>query len=166
MIKYGYVLLLALMLAAAAHAAEPRVGAPAPDFTLENRSGGTVSLSDLRGEVVLLNFWATWCPPCRQEMPLLDQIYSRYEALGFTLLGVNVEQDSRLADRFLADVPVTFPILLDPNEQVSKLYRVPAMPTTVIIDRQGTVRYIHYGFRPGDEETVHNEVRRLLRERT
>ncbi len=165
MIKYG-LMLLALLMAGAAHASEPRVGAPAPDFTLENRAGGTVSLSDLRGEVVLLNFWATWCPPCREEMPLLDQIYSRYEALGFTLLGVNVEQDSRLADRFLADVPVSFPILLDPKEQVSQLYRVPAMPTTVIIDRQGTVRYIHHGFRAGDEEKVHNEVRRLLRERT
>ncbi len=165
MIKYG-LMLLALLIAGAAHASEPSVGAPAPDFTLENRAGGTVSLSDLRGEVVLLNFWATWCPPCREEMPLLDQIYSRYEALGFTLLGVNVEQDSRLADRFLADVPVSFPILLDPKEQVSQLYRVPAMPTTVIIDRQGTVRYIHHGFRAGDEEKVHNEVRRLLRERT
>ncbi|TVS14686.1 MAG: TlpA family protein disulfide reductase [Gammaproteobacteria bacterium] len=166
MIKHAWLLLAAALFAVAAQAGGPKVGSPAPDFTLESRSGGTVALSDLKGEVVLLNFWATWCPPCRQEMPLLDQIYGRYEALGFTLLGVNVEQDSNLADRFLADVPVSFPILLDPQEQVSKLYQVPAMPTTVIIDRQGIVRYIHYGFRPGDEQKVQDEVRRLIRERS
>ncbi len=166
MIRHGWLLLAAALLAVSVQAAGPKVGGPAPDFALESRSGETVALSDLRGDVVLINFWATWCPPCRQEMPLLDEIYGRYESLGFTLLGVNVEQNSQLADRFLADVPVSFPILLDPLEQVSGLYRVPAMPTTVIIDRQGTVRYIHYGFRPGDEQTVQNEVRRLLRERS
>lgn len=155
-----------LLLGAGSALAGPVVGEPAPEFVLESRGGGEVSLSDLRGEVVLINFWATWCPPCRQEMPLLDQIHSRYEPLGFTLLGVNVEQDSRLADRFLEDVPVNFPILLDPEEQVSKLYEVPAMPTTVIVDRKGTVRYIHYGYRPGDEEAVQNAVRSLMRERS
>lgn len=155
-----------LLLGIGAASAAPVVGEPAPPFSLQNRSGAEVSLEDLRGEVVLINFWATWCPPCRQEMPLLDQIHSRYQPLGFTLLGVNVEQDSRLADRFLADVPVNFPILLDPEERVSKLYSVPAMPTTVIVDRKGTVRYIHYGYRPGDEEQVQNAVRSLMRERS
>ncbi|MCC5793228.1 MAG: TlpA family protein disulfide reductase [Chromatiales bacterium] len=142
------------------------VGEPAPDFTLQQRGGGEVTLSGLRGEVVMINFWATWCPPCRQEMPHLDQIYRRFGRMGFTLLGVNVEQNSRLADAFLRDVPVTFPILLDPEERVSRLYNVPAMPSTVVVDRQGAVRYVFHGYRPGDEAKYQDAVRSLVRERT
>jgi peroxiredoxin len=137
----------------------------APDFTLESRAGGPVSLAGLRGQVVLVNFWATWCAPCRQEMPLLDAIYRRYEPMGFTLLGVNVEPDSRLSERFLRDTPVTFPILFDPEERVSRLYSVAAMPSTVIIDRKGVVRYIHHGYKPGDENKYQDSVRTLIRER-
>ena len=140
-------------------------GGEAPDFTLESRAGGAVSLAGLRGQVVLVNFWATWCAPCRQEMPLLDAIYRRYEPMGFTLLGVNVEPDSRLSERFLRDTPVTFPILFDPDEQVSKLYSVAAMPSTVIVDRKGVVRYIHHGYKPGDESKYQDSVRTLIRER-
>ncbi|MEE4302420.1 MAG: TlpA disulfide reductase family protein [Pseudomonadales bacterium] len=160
-------LALVLMIAATAVQAEPKVGAPAPNFTLPSQDGSPVSLADLRGEVVLLNFWATWCPPCRQEMPLLDQLHSRYSPLGFTLLGVNVEQESELAKQFLAnEVPVSFPVLFDPEESVSELYGVPAMPTSVLIDRKGNVRYIHHGYRPGDEEAMQNAVRSIMRERT
>ena len=77
---------------------------PAPNFTLQSRSGETVSLADLRGDVVMINFWATWCGPCRQEMPHLEALYQRYSDLGFTLLGVNVEEDASGADEFLAHV--------------------------------------------------------------
>ncbi len=159
-------LALAVVLVATAAQAELRVGAPAPDFTLPSRDGDAIRLADLEGDVVLVNFWATWCPPCRQEMPLLDQLHARYAPLGFALLGVNVEQDPALAEQFLAEVPVGFPILLDPEERVSALYGVPAMPTTVLIDRSGTVRYIHHGYRPGDEEAVQNAVRSIMRERS
>jgi thiol-disulfide isomerase/thioredoxin len=154
---------LLLVLAAPARAAE--LMAPAPDFSLSTRDGGTVSLSSLKGQVVLINFWATWCGPCRKEMPLLEQIAKKYGPLGFTLLGVNVEEDSRLFDVFLKDVPVTFPILLDPANGVSKLYDVAAMPSTVIVDRQGRVRYVHQGYQPGDESKYQDMVRTLLRER-
>jgi len=140
-------------------------GAEAPDFTLESRAGGTVSLAQLRGQVVLVNFWATWCAPCRQEMPLLDAIYRRYEPMGFALLGVNVEPDSRLSERFLRDTPVSFPILFDTEERVSRMYSVAAMPSTVIVDRRGVVRYIHHGYKPGDENKYQDSVRTLIRER-
>ena len=164
--RFMAVLVTSVLLGHGAQASQPVIGEPAPDFTLQSRAGDTVTLSALKGDVVVINFWATWCPPCRQEMPLLDQIYGRYQRLGFTLLGVNVEQDSRLADRFLDDVPVSFPILLDPTEEVGRLYQVPAMPTTVIVDRRGIVRFIHYGYRAGDEAIVQDEVRRLIRERS
>jgi thiol-disulfide isomerase/thioredoxin len=139
---------------------------PAPAFSLERRGGGKVALADLRGKVVLINFWATWCGPCRKEMPLLEQIQKRYAPLGFTMLAVNVEEDSRLFDAFLKDVPVTFPILLDPANGVSKLYNVSAMPSTVIVDRKGNVRYVHQGYQPGDENKYQDLIRTLIRERS
>ena len=141
------------------------VSGPAPDFTLTKRDGGSVTLSELKCQVVMINFWATWCGPCREEMPLLEQLHGRYESLGFTLLGVNVEEDSRLADKFLKETPVSFPILLDPENGVSKLYNVSAMPSTVIVDRAGNVRFLHHGYQPGYEDDYQNQIRTLVRER-
>ncbi len=137
---------------------------PAPDFTLPVRSGGTLALNDLKGQVVMLNFWASWCGPCRQEMPLLDQMHKKYEALGFKLLGVNVEADTKDAERWLAQTPVTFPILFDRENKVSQMYSVNAMPSTVFIDRKGNVRYLHRGYKAGDEGEYLNQIRALLRE--
>ena len=139
---------------------------PAPNFTLTDRNGRSVSLSDLRGQVVMINFWASWCGPCREEMPLLEQIHRRYASLGFTLLGINVEEDSADADAWLKDRPVSFPILYDPENGVSKLYKVVAMPSTVLVDRQGNVRFLHYGFKPGTENDYQDQVRTLVRERS
>lgn len=136
----------------------------APGFTLESRDGGRVSLADFEGDVVLLNFWATWCAPCREEMPHLEAIYERYRDLGFTLLGVNVEEDTSNASKFLAETPVSFPILFDPENEVSALYDVVAMPSTVLIGREGTMRYIHHGYQPGYEQEYQAQVRALLRE--
>lgn len=141
------------------------VSGPAPDFTLTARDGQPVSLSDLKGQVVMINFWATWCGPCRQEMPLLEQLYTRYEGLGFTLLGVNVEEHSKDAEVFLKETPVTFPILFDPENGVSKLYDVSAMPSTVLVDRSGNVRFLHHGYQPGYENEYQNQIRTLVRER-
>lgn len=134
----------------------------APAFSLQSVSGGTVSLAQFKGDVVMINFWASWCGPCRQEMPLLDSIYKQYKDMGFTLLGVNVEPDSGSADAWLKKTPVSYPILFDPKSQVSQLYQVQAMPTTVIIDRQGIVRYVHNGYLPGDENQYMNSIRSLI----
>ena len=137
---------------------------PAPDFTLKSRSGENIKLSELRGEVVMLNFWASWCAPCRQEMPLLEVLYKKYSDLGFTLLAVNVEEDSSKANGLLRDIPVTFPVLYDNTNKVTKLYKVVAMPSTVIIDRDGNLRYIHHGYLPGYEEEYKKQVSELIRE--
>lgn len=136
----------------------------APDFTLKSKDGGNIRLQDLRGEVVLLNFWASWCGPCRQEMPLMDEIYKEYKDLGFTILAVNVDEDSADADRFLASVPVSFPILYDQKSKVSELYKVDAMPTTVLIDRDGNKRFLHRGFKEGYEDEYAKQVKKLVRE--
>lgn len=137
----------------------------APDFTLMNRSGEMVSLNDFRGQVVLINFWATWCAPCRKEMPFLEQIYQRYERLGVTLLGVNVEDGPEGAKAFLKETPVTFPVLFDMDKAVSDLYGVEAMPTTILVDRQGKVRFVHYGYQAGYENDYQDQIRILVRER-
>ncbi|GAC1693573.1 MAG: hypothetical protein PVS2B3_03040 [Steroidobacteraceae bacterium] len=152
----------ALLLSVPVLAAAP--GAPAPQFSLASRDGRNVSLAQYKGQVVMLNFWASWCGPCRQEMPLLESIYKKYNKLGFTMLGVNVESDSNAANAWLKETPVSFPILYDKESQVSKLYDVAGMPTTVIIDRAGKVRLIHRSYRPGDENEYLDSIRTLIRE--
>jgi peroxiredoxin len=148
--------------AAADAAADSVAPAAAPAFTLQSTSGQQVSLAQFKGDVVMINFWASWCGPCRQEMPLLDSIYRKYKDMGFELIGVNVEPDSKAANAWLKVTPVTYPVLYDPQSQVSQLYQVQAMPTTVIIDRTGTVRYLHRGYVPGDENAYLNSIRSLI----
>ena len=137
---------------------------PAPQFALAARGGSEVNLAQYKGQVVMINFWASWCGPCRQEMPLLESIYKKYNRLGFTLLGVNVEPDSKAADDWLKATPVTFPILYDKESKVSKLYDVAGMPSTVIIDRSGKLRVLHRGYKPGDENEYLDSIRSLIRE--
>ncbi len=140
------------------------VGKPAPDFTLKSLSGENLKLSEMTGDVILINFWASWCGPCREEMPLLNDLHSKYEPLGFKVLGVNVEEDVNGAKGFLKNFPVDFPVLLDNTNQVSKQYKVIAMPTTVVVDRDGNMRYLHQGYKPGDEEKYRQMVKTLVRE--
>ena len=140
------------------------VSGPAPDFTLKSRTGENLKLSEYRGDVVMINFWASWCAPCRQEMPLLEELYKKYSDLGFTLLAVNVEEDSSKADDLLRDITVTFPVLFDNTNKVSKLYKVVAMPSTVVIDRDGNMRYLHRGYLPGYEVEYQKQVKELIRE--
>jgi len=137
---------------------------PAPDFSLKSVAGENLRLSELRGEVVLINFWASWCGPCRQEMPVLSELHDRYKTLGFTVLGVNVEEDSGKARKLLQEMPVSFPVLLDNESVVSKQYDVVAMPSTVLVDREGNMRYLHKGYKPGLEDVYLQQVRDLVRE--
>jgi peroxiredoxin len=153
-----------LLTAVGAYAARGLVGSSAPDFALRSADGPNLRLSEYRGEVVMLNFWATWCGPCRQEMPQLEKIYARYEDAGFTLLGINVDGDPERARRMATDVGVSFPVLFDDDKTVSRLYDIRAMPVTVLIDRDGRVREIHHGYRPGVEAKYLDRVRTLLRE--
>jgi peroxiredoxin len=155
---------LASIVSLTVSAASIAPGAPAPAFQLHSSGSTELSLSDLKGQVVLINFWASWCGPCRQEMPVLEQLYKKYKAAGFTLLGVNVEPKSADAQDFLKATPVSFPILFDTDSKVSKLYEVAGMPSTVILDRTGKVRYIHHGYKPGEESEYLDQIRTLVRE--
>jgi peroxiredoxin len=151
-------------MAAGSLASSGLTGQPAPDFALKSSTGENLRLSEYRGDVVMINFWATWCGPCRQEMPLLDDLYNRYERVGFNLLGVNIDDDSGRAMDMIRELGVNFPVLFDARKEVSKLYEVGSMPVTVIVDREGTVRYVHQGYKPGYEQMYLDQVRSLLRE--
>jgi peroxiredoxin len=136
---------------------------PAPDFTLHSMSGPNMRLKEQRGRVVMVNFWATWCAPCRQEMPQLNRLYQKYRSAGFVLLGVNVDDDPSKAAEVATKLGVTFPVLLDPEKNVSKLYDLSTMPSTVIIDRDGKVRYVHRGYLAGYEDNYEKQIRELLK---
>ena len=146
------------------HANAEQMKTPAPDFTLKSYSGKNLKLSEYRGQVVLMNFWASWCGPCRQEMPLLEKLHNKYKKLGFTVMGVNVEEDSSKAKGIVKKNKLTFPVLFDTQNKVSQLYQVSAMPSTVIIDRDGNMRYLHKGYKPGDEKAYKKWVKKLVRE--
>ena len=163
-LKKSIIALVFSVFAASSLASSGMEGQLAPDFALKSSTGENLRLSEFRGDVVMINFWATWCGPCRQEMPLLDELYSRYQRVGFSLLGVNIDDDSGRAMDMIEELGVNFPVLFDARKEVSKLYEVEAMPVTVIVDRTGTVRYIHHGYKPGYEDKYLDQIRSLLRE--
>jgi peroxiredoxin len=146
-----------------------------PDFTLASVQGNNVRLEELRGQVVMLNFWATWCGPCRQEMPALEALYKKYNKAGFTILGINIENSNNASkkseiDKFVKEKNLTFPILYDNKKVVTTtlekqfLKKNMGMPTTVFLDRSGNARFVHEAYKPGDEKKYKKMAKTLLRE--
>jgi thiol-disulfide isomerase/thioredoxin len=137
---------------------------PAPDFTLPDMDGQSHSLGDYRGKVVMLNFWATWCPPCRHEMPSMESIYQDLGESGFVVLAVNEfeEPDHVFAYAGQLSVFPSFPILFDADSSVSQDYHVQGLPTTLLIDKQSRIVYRAVGGRNFDHPQVREIVRKLL----
>lgn len=125
--------------ATVAPAPAPVVGAPAPDFTLQDLAGSSVTLSSFKGQVVLINFWATWCGPCRIEMPALQRRYESFQAQGFAVLAVNLDEPITDVGAFASSFGLTFPVLLDPGATVNDLYRVRGYPTSFFVGRDGVI---------------------------
>jgi thiol-disulfide isomerase/thioredoxin len=140
------------------------VDKPAPDFALRSMKGPSVRLSEHLGEVVVINFWATWCGPCRQEMPLLDVLYGKYRQAGLILLSVNIDENVEPAIEMAQTLKVSYPVLFDSRKEVSRAYDVSAMPVTVLVDRAGVVRYVAEGYKPGYEKRYTDKLRELLNE--
>ena len=126
------------------------IDSPAPDFVLDDLSGNPVRLSELKGRLVVLNFWATWCTPCRTEMPELQETFQQYEP-DLVVLGINLEQSPAEIQDFIGQVNVTYPILLDKDGLVSKLFKVIQLPNTYFIDRDGIIRIRHIGYLSSDQ---------------
>lgn len=125
--------------------AVPQLGEPALGFSLSSLSGDTIRLSDYKGQVVVVNLWATWCPPCRAEMPMIHAYYQAHKEAGLTVLAVNDAEDAATVKRFIEVQGYQFPVVLDTQSAVSALYDVRGLPTTLIIDREGRLQYVHTG---------------------
>jgi peroxiredoxin len=142
----------------------PNGAKKAPDFTLKSATGGNVKLSELRGRVVLVNFWATWCTPCKEELPYFNKLYGRYRSVGLEVLGVNIDKVSSQASQMRDALGLSFPVLFDPAGKTSDLYQIRSMPTTFVVAKDGTLRHVHWGFGPADPDRYESEIRALLKE--
>lgn len=141
----------------------PQEGFPAPDFTLESLSGEQITLSERQGDPVLINLWASWCGPCRAEMPDIQEVYDEYKDQGFTVLAVNATNQDRVKDvqAFVDEYHLTFPILLDQSGNVSDQYNLRSLPTSFFITPEGTIHKIVIGG-PMQQPTIKNNVRPFL----
>lgn len=138
----------------------PQIGQPMPDLALNDLSGELVRLSDYAGQPVLINAWATWCPPCRAEMPLLNEYYLQHKGEGFVILAVNAGETHSLVDEFISQTGFNFPVLLDPDSESLSRMGVFSFPTSILVGRDGTVKKIHVGIIT--PETMQNEIAPLL----
>jgi peroxiredoxin len=143
----------------------PREGFLAPDFSLDLVGGGQLTLSELRGDVVLINLWTSWCPPCRSEMPAIQQVYEANHERGLEVLAINMTyQDSETgAVEFVQELGLTFPVLLDRTGEVGYQYQLRSLPTTFFVDRQGVIRQVILGG-PMSEVTLQTALESLLSE--
>ncbi|MCW9059155.1 MAG: TlpA family protein disulfide reductase [Gammaproteobacteria bacterium] len=140
------------------------LGKPAPEFTLPDTEGRSHQLSDYRGKVVVLNFWATWCPPCREEMPAMERLHQLVGDENIAVVAINVGEDEDTIFRFTGDYPVTFPLLMDLGGRIVEEYPVIGLPTTYIIDPAGVIRHRAVGTREWDAPELVEELRALQRE--
>src|SRR6266853_424121 len=145
-------------------AAPSLVGKNAPDFALRSMDGKNRRLSEFRGQVVLVNFWARWASDSRQEMPALDRINTTYNRAGLVVLGVSVDEDWRRAREFADAMKVGYPILFDTTPDIGRNYLLRKMPMTILVNRSGVVRYSSAGFKSGDDLAYLEKIRELLRE--
>lgn len=133
----------------------------APDLSLTTDKG-KLSLKSLRGQVVYVDFWASWCGPCRKSFPWMNVLQKRYAKQGFRIIAVNVDEDQALARKFLADHPANFTVAFDPNGNAAEAFKVKGMPNSYLIDRQGRIHSSHIGFREKDTAAMEAEIKALL----
>jgi len=156
--------LLSLPLAAVGAKAADLAGTQAPDFVLKSMSGENLRLSEYRGEVVLINFWTSWCGDCRESMPALNDLYERYREVGFQVLSVNMDRKMEDATEMATSLGMRHPVLFDYGRKVSKEYDVDSLPVMLLVDREGVVRHVNEGYRRGREVIYLQQLRALLRE--
>jgi cytochrome c biogenesis protein CcmG, thiol:disulfide interchange protein DsbE len=137
-------------------------GARLPEIGLTDLRGGRVDLAALKGKVVIVDFWASWCGPCKDEMPVLERLHKKYKSRGLVVVGVSVDQELANVKGFLKQVPVSFSIVHDAEHKVAGRFKPPRMPSSYVVDRNGIVRHVHAGFRDEDAAKLEAEVSALL----
>ena len=136
----------------------------APEFNLEDQDGKFLKMSDFKGKVVIVNFWATWCPPCRKEMPSMQRAWEVLQKEGIAMLAINVGEDSDQIFSFTAEYPVEFPLIMDKDSNVARQWRVRGLPTTYIVNPAGKIVYQAIGDREWDSDEIMNQIRRLKKD--
>lgn len=154
----------ALGLLAATQAGALRAGDTPPPIDAPDTTGARVELEALRGKVVLVDFWASWCGPCREEMPVLEALHTKYADAGLVIVGVNLDRNPKKMKNFLEGSPVSFRIVPDPKLEVASRYKPPGMPSSYFIDKRGALRHVHEGFRKGDAADIEARLKALLSE--
>jgi cytochrome c biogenesis protein CcmG/thiol:disulfide interchange protein DsbE len=149
--------LVSVVLLPAALAAEA-----APAFTLSTVDNKSVTLADLKGKVVYVDFWATWCPPCRKSFPWMNETYQRYHDKGLEVVAINLDKEPGLVRKFLAEVPAKFTIALDPQGKTAETYKLLGMPTSYLIDRRGRLVMTHMGFNDRDKDELERAIKSAL----
>lgn len=149
-----------LLIAASALALDP--GARAPEIGMRDLQGNQVTMASLRGRVVVVDFWASWCEPCADSMPVYQRLYDTYRERGLTIVGVSQDQRVDNARSFATRHHLAFPVVFDEGHAVANRYRPPRMPTSYVIDRGGIVRHVHAGFRSGDAAQLEAQVQALI----
>ncbi len=139
------------------------IGQPAPQFTLPIlKNDSPISLKQFVGKIVYLDFWASWCAPCKTSFPLLNKLHAKFKTQGFDVIAVNLDENKDLAEKFLQEVPVDFTVLRDSNGEWADKYVVDSMPTSFIIDKNGVVQKIHHGFVAEDIKEIEAKINELL----
>ena len=139
-------------------------GQRAPEFSLPSLKGATVALSSLKGKVVLIDFWAQWCEPCKKELPQLDRLSKEYAGKGVVIVAVNIDKQRENAERMVKQLGVSLPVLLDPAGSVAGTYDLPKMPTSFVVDKKGIVRFVNEGFDgPKDVDRFKQELDELTK---
>lgn len=166
MIKRAKIILFLLILFFCAAGPAPAAGPgdKAPDFTNKTLGGENIKLSELRGRTVLLNFWGTWCAPCKEELPYFNRLYGKYKGVGLEILAVNVDKVTAQAVGMSGALGLTFPVLPDPSGHLFDLYQIRSMPTTFVVGKNGMIRFVHWGFGPNDPARYESEIKSLLKE--
>ncbi len=151
-----------MVFALAASAGALSVGSKAPEIDLADLSGKVVKVSDLKGKVVLVDFWASWCAPCREELPVLEALHKKYAAQGLVVVGVNGDSERANLDQCLRRTKLSFRVVHDAARGVAARYAPTKMPSSYVIDRNGLVRHVHAGFKANDAEALESEIKALL----
>jgi len=135
----------------------------APNFTLKTLNNKTIKLSSYKGKVVYLDFWASWCKPCRKSFPVMRKLQRKYKKQGLRVITINLDKDKKELKRFLREFRINFPVALDPRGKVARRYGVKAMPSSYLIDRKGRIRHVHLGFLQKDVKKTEAQIKKLLK---